>query len=243
VRRFSEALAGVLRESGPGGRLFPIDGKLKGALRDAINAALFHDAALELHTVRARTELKLAIAGGTLPTMAWTAGQREFVPLLLALYSLLPSGAKTKNPDVDWIVLEEPEMGLHPDAILAVMLLVLDLLKRGHRVLLSTHHPLVLDIIWALQRVQEHKRKGSLLWVLKLFGQEDAWHALKDLADAALRKRYTVSSFGFAEDGFVHVKDISTLDPGSEDPNIAGWGGLAGRSGRIADVVAEAISR
>ena len=35
-------------------------------------------------------------------------------------------------------------MGLHPQAILSVMLLVLDLLRRGYRVAISTHSPLVL---------------------------------------------------------------------------------------------------
>lgn len=242
VRRFSEGLADVLRNAGPGGKLFPLEGKLKESLRQMIDEAFFHGARLELHTTRARTELRLAVEGGFLPTMAWTAGQREFVPLLVALYSLLPSGKKTKDDAVEWIVLEEPEMGLHPKAILAVMLLVLELLARGYKVILSTHHPLVLDVVWGLRRIQESgKPKGRLLNVLKLFGQEGAWRPLHGIATEALEKRYKVWHFGFGESGVV-AEDISALDPGSDDKAISGWGGLSGLSAHIGDVVAEAVS-
>jgi hypothetical protein len=241
VRRFSEGLADVLRAAGPGGHLFPLDGKLKEALRDMINDALFHNARLDLHTVRARTELRLAVAGGSLPTMVWTAGQREFVPLLVSLYALIPSGKKTKEEAIDWIVLEEPEMGLHPKAILAVMLLVLDLLARGYKVILSTHHPLVLDVVWGLRRIQQSSKRGSLVRVLEMFGQEHFWRPLHGVARAALGKEYRVMHFDF-KDGGVAVEDISDLDPGSDNEAIAGWGGLSGLSGHIGDVVAEAVS-
>ncbi len=32
---------------------------------------------------------------------------------------------------IDWLIIEEPEMGLHPQAVMVFMLLVLDLLWRG----------------------------------------------------------------------------------------------------------------
>lgn len=77
--------------------------------------------------------------------MTWTAGQREFTPLLLGLYHLLPPRNRIKQPDIEWVVIEEPEMGLHPQAITVVMLLVLDLLWRGYRsrsrpIPLTYHH-------------------------------------------------------------------------------------------------------
>lgn len=241
VRRFSEGLADVLRAAGPGGRLFPLDGKLKEALRDMINDAFFHNARLELHTVRARTELRLAVTGGSLPTMVWTAGQREFVPLLVSLYALIPSGKKTKEDAVEWIVLEEPEMGLHPKAILAVMMLVLELLARGYRVILSTHHPLVLDVVWGLRRIQQSGKRGSFGRVLEMFGQEQSCRPLHGLARAALEKEYRVMHFDY-KGGGVAVEDISALDPGSDNEAIAGWGGLSGLSGHIGDVVAETVS-
>jgi hypothetical protein len=173
--------------------------------------------------------------------MVWTAGQREFVPLLVALYALIPGGKKTKEEAVDWIVLEEPEMGLHPKAILAVMLLVLELLARGYKVILSTHHPLVLDVIWGLQRIKAGTKRGRSIRVLEMFGAADAG-GLRGIAEAALEMQYRVTNFAFVDGGVV-TQDISELDPGSSDDAIAGWGGLSGLSGRIADVVSEAVTR
>jgi hypothetical protein len=125
-----------------------------------------------------------------LPTVAWTADQREFVPLLIALYALLPGGKKTKE-DPRWVALEEPEMGLHPKAILAVMLLVLELLGRGYRVVLSTHHPLVLDVVWGLQRIRAAGKRGGPARVLEMFGMTEA-QGLRGVAEAALEKDYRV---------------------------------------------------
>ena len=42
-------------------------------------------------------------------------------------------------------------MGLHPQGIATAMLLVLELLRRGYKVVLSTHSTVVLDMVWALR--------------------------------------------------------------------------------------------
>ena len=39
----------------------------------------------------------------------------------------------------------------------------------------------------------------------------------------------------------VYIQDISSLDPGDDEDRISGWGGLSGFSGRVADVVGEAL--
>ena len=69
---------------------------------------------------------------------------------------ILPSRQKRTIPGLEWVIVEEPEMGLHPQAIDAVLMLVLECLFRGYRVVLSTHSPLVLDLAWALQLLQTH---------------------------------------------------------------------------------------
>jgi predicted ATPase len=73
--------------------------------------------------------------------MVWSAGQREFVPLLLGLYWLMPSTQSSRRGTIEWVVLEEVEMGLHPRAISVLLLMVLELVTRGYRVCLSTHSP------------------------------------------------------------------------------------------------------
>ena len=65
--------------------------------------------------------------------MTWTAGQREFTPLLLGLYHLLPPRKLLKQPHIEWVIVEEPEMGLHPQAI-TVFLLSLVIRARASKV-------------------------------------------------------------------------------------------------------------
>lgn len=65
-----------------------------------------------------------------IPFMAWSAGQKEFMPLLLAIYCL--SGPPTQVIDKEsynWVIIEEPEMGLHPQAVLSVLLEIIELIQ------------------------------------------------------------------------------------------------------------------
>lgn len=114
-----------------GAKLFPLDRLLKEVYRALINDAVFHGGTVGVEeNEQLAKRLRLRFKGTqetTLPFMTWTAGQREFTPLLLGLYHLLPPRKKKKDDDIDWVVIEEPEMGLHPQAVTVVMLLVLDL--------------------------------------------------------------------------------------------------------------------
>jgi hypothetical protein len=171
--------------------------------------------------------------------MTWTAGQREFAPLLLGLYHLLPPTKLPKRPDIDWVVIEEPEMGLHPQAITVVMLLVLDLLWRGYRVALSTHSPHVLTALWMLRRLKEHNARWQIVCEAFDVGTPQQ---MERVAEAALEKEYHVHLLAFGPDGKVCSTDISRLDPASEDEREAGWGGLTGFSSRFGDAVRKAVN-
>ena len=105
------------------------------------------------------------------------------MPLLLGLYWLLPSSKVSRRDDLKWVVIEEPEMGLHPNGIGAVLNLVMELRLRGYRICISTHSPHVLDIVWALRFFQENG--GQPGDVLKLFGLA-ANKKTRDLAETAL---------------------------------------------------------
>ena len=158
------------------------------------------------------------------------------MPLLLGLYWLLPPAATPRRNDVEWVVIEEPETGLHPSAINAVLNLVLELLRRGYRVCLSTHSPHVLDTVWALRFLQENG--GTAKDVTRLLNLP-LNPATQGIAGAALKGR--LHTYYFARDG--RVRDISELDPGSEDVAQSGWGGLTEFSGHAGDVVAEVANR
>ena len=121
------------------GAIFPQTGRMNKTLRDAIAKSIFGDAEIRLDRSGLRKRIVLDIAGTQLPFMAWSTGQREFAPLLLGLYWLMPSGKVQKKDNINWVIIEEPEIGLHPQAISALLLVLLELLRRGYKVIVSTH--------------------------------------------------------------------------------------------------------
>lgn len=254
VRNFSERIRLYL-ENKPKENIFPITGKLKQGIKEIINNAVFHGATIYQPTEQGKKELKLAIDGDVnnpLSYLAWSAGQREFVPLLIGCYELLPGGNKTKEKGINWVIVEEPEMGLHPKAIFSAMLLVLDLMSRGYKVIVSTHSTSVVDIVWAIKDIQaatqlDCRKKVDLL--LKLFDitvqtglTQQYIQLMQKLMEKIVKKDFRTYYFTYAKDFKVISKDISTLDPGSEDLQISGWGGLSSYSGHAADIVAEAYT-
>lgn len=239
ARLFSQNLFDRFSARGEG-PLFPVDRVLKKEYRDQIDKAVFHGGSVAIEEDRQHARrLRLTHGEMHLPFMTWTAGQREFTPLLLGLYHLLPPRKRLKQPDIDWVVIEEPEMGLHPQAVTVVMLLVLDLLWRGYRVALSTHSPHVLTAVWMLRRLKEHRARWQLL--CEAFDVQPS-QQLQKVATAALEKTSSVHLLAFEEDGEVRSTDISALDPGAEDERVAGWGGLTELSSRFGDAVRAAVN-
>lgn len=223
------------------GTLFPLEKRLKQEIRDQIDRAVFHGGkvGIEEDAQHAR-RLRLVHGKMHLPFMTWTAGQREFTPLLLGLYHLLPSTNLRKRAETDWVVIEEPEMGLHPQAVSAVMLLALELLWRGYRVVMSTHSPHVLTMLWMMKQLKEHQARWQLLCDAFRVGRPAP---LQKVAKAALTKDYRAHLLQFEEDGRVVSTDISTLDPSSDDERVSGWGGLTEYSSRFGSAVRDAVNQ
>jgi len=240
ARLFSQALFDLFtgKESA---KLFPRDRVLKREYRELIDDAVFHSGTIGLEEDAQHTKrLRLTHGTSRLPFMTWTAGQREFTPLLLGLYHLLPPRKLTKQPHIDWVIIEEPEMGLHPQAIAALLLMVLDLIWRGYRVVLSTHSPVILTMIWMLRVLREKNARPAL--VCEGFGIS-ATQQLRKVSEKVLSKEVDLRAYvmEFQKDGRVVSRDISGLDPGSEDDAEAGWGGLTGFTTRFSDAIRTAI--
>jgi hypothetical protein len=238
VRDFSETFRLLMeQELGRTDALFPKTNRLKKEYRDLLSKHVFGGFGLQVdrHGAQKRLVLKHSETAKAIPYMAWSAGQREFVPLLMGLYWLMPGARVKRREDLKWVIIEELEMGLHPHAISVVLLLVLELLWRGYRVCLSTHSPHVLDVVWALQTIRRCKAEPNR--VLDVFGVRKT-DPMKDVAAVALTKAARV--YYFDRNGT--TRDISGLDPGSDDAFEAGWGGLSEFSGRVADVVAQVVN-
>jgi hypothetical protein len=237
VREFSEKLRNLVDQEfgGPEG-LFPQKGRLKREFREILDKTVFAKSRLQVDKVRAQKRLVLGTDAGPLPFMVWSAGQREFVPLLLGLYWLMPPTKVSRRGEIEWVVLEELEMGLHPRAIAVLLLMVLEQVARGYRVCLSTHSPQVLELIWAMRQL-----KGLHASPTKLLDLFDApkTQPLRDLAKIVMAKHLKVHHFD-AETG--RAKDISELDPQAEEAGAAGWGGLTEFSGRANAAVARAVA-
>lgn len=239
VREFSEKLHYLVQsEFARSTTLFPQVKRLKTEFRDLLSENIFGGFGLKTDAEKFQKRIVLInpTSGVSLPYLVWSAGQREFVPLLLGLYWLIPSTRVSRRGSLKWVVIEEPEMGLHPNAISVVMLLVLELLYRGYKVCVSTHSPHVLDVVWALQVMK--RNQGTEQDVRDLF-KLHANPPTKALAINTLKKDYRV--FFFKRDGT--SADISDLDPGAEDSGEAGWGGLAEFSGNVGDIVARVVAR
>lgn len=239
LRYFSDTVHDLLQnEFGAKGELFPQSNRLNDTLRKPITQHLYGTARLAVDSKEFTKRLVLNVPGHTegLPYTAWSAGQREFTPLLLGLYWLCPGGAITRRDAIEWVVVEEPEMGLHPQGIEAVLLLVLELMKRGYKVVLSTHSPVVLDLVWALQEFKQ--LGGTATDVRKLLNLSASGYA-NELGRAVLKKDLRVYFFNRDSE----VEDISRLSPLSEQAAEAEWGGLVGFASRTGKAIADLVNR
>ncbi|MCS6805601.1 MAG: ATP-binding protein [Acidobacteriota bacterium] len=239
VRDFSETFRILMeQELGRAEALFPQTNRLKKEYRDLLSQHVFGGFGLRVdrHGAQKRLVLRRSDASKSIPYLAWSAGQREFVPLLMGLYWLMPAAKVKRRDQINWVIIEELEMGLHPNAISVVLLLIMELLWREYRVCISTHSTHVLDVVWAMQMMREHKVEPSDL--LDLFNVSKT-KPMKEVASAVLQKEVRVYYFG--RDG--QTRDISRLDPGSEEEREAGWGGLTEFSGLVNKVVADVVNR
>ena len=236
VRAFSEHLRMLMEREFTGtGPLFPKNNRLKADYRDMLQQSVFADFKLSVDRVQSQKRLVLDAGAGNLPFMVWSAGQREFVPLLLGLYWLMPPSKVATRGDIEWVIIEELEMGLHPRAISAVLLIILELMTRGYKVCLSTHSPQVLELVWALETLRKTASRPDAL--LDLFGAKHS-KPLRDMANAAMTKTSKVYYF----DPSGPVQDITHLDPASDLAQEASWGGLLEFSARANEAVAKAVA-
>jgi AAA domain, putative AbiEii toxin, Type IV TA system len=214
--------------------VFPKPSKLQDSLRSNIDRAVFHGATLEQDSEQSKRRLVLKVNDQTnIPFMAWTAGQREFVPMMLALYDLMPAGGQSKMAGIETVILEEPELGLHPQALMSVGLAILHLLSRKYRVIVSTHSALMLEFTWMLSRLSRNKVNG-VKEVKKLFSTTEK------IAAAAMSAKVNVHYLDYNKfiNNKVTSRDISSLDLFGDDPDVAGWGGLSSYSVQFSNIVA-----
>jgi hypothetical protein len=237
LRHFSETLR-LLLQNGMKKKesIFPISNRLKEPLRQSFNDSIFHDGKVVMDERTGQKKLRMEIEGMSVPFITWSAGQKEFMPLLLGFYWLCPPSKVSRKDDYKYIVIEEPEMGLHPQAINSVLLQVIDLLSRDYKIIISTHSPVILEFAWAFNLL---KKSGANINSLhELFKLKKSAPTAR-LFDKILSNKQINTYYFSRRNNKVFSKDISSLDSSSEDNSISEWGGISEFSGRAADTVSK----
>lgn len=242
LRNFSETLR-LFFQNGMGEehRLFPLSNRLKSGLKESFDTSIFHGGEVVIDERSGQKKMQMKVGQTSLPFMTWSAGQKEFMPLLMAVYCLSGPPIKTINREqYEYVVIEEPEMGLHPKAIQAVILQVLEFITAGYKVILSTHSPVLLEFAWTLSMldgVPEETREKALC---DLFGVSYSGSVSKILK-GVVEKTVKTYFFSHTAEGAKAV-DISKLDASSEQAEEAEWGGLSQFASRASEVVSKYLS-
>lgn len=235
LRQFSETLRLLIQYGmAKAESIFPVNNRLKEPLRHSFNTSIFHGGQVVIDERTGQRKLRMEVKGMSVPFITWSAGQKEFLPLLMGFYWLCPPAKVTRKDSYRYVVIEEPEMGLHPQAIKSVILQVIDLLSRDYKVIISTHSPVLLEFAWAFNLLKKSKAKDNSL--NELFEIKRTAPTIR-LFDGILLNK-TINTYYFhIENEKVISKDITSLDPGSDDAAISEWGGLSQFSERATDVI------
>jgi len=237
LRSFSETLRLFLQEGlDSPENIFPLSLGLSEVVKDSFNASIFHNGTVVMKNVSGQRKMRMLIDGMTIPFMSWSAGQKEFMPLLIAFYCLSGQHRKVASRgNYKYVVIEEPEMGLHPQAIQSVILEILQLMSAGYKVVLSTHSTTILEFVWAFNTLSGTSLDDRVAAMQEIFDTASN-PQLSELYKSAASKQ--IKTFYFArEENKVRTYDITDLNPSSEEEKESLWGGLSQFSTKVADVV------
>ena len=237
LRQFSEILR-VFMSIGLGGNttLFPVKTRLKSAQKKSFDTSIFHGGRVELENENGQRKMRMKVDGMDMPFMTWSAGQKEFMPLLMGFYCVSGPPMQLLNKDqYDYIVIEEPEMGLHPKAIMSVLLEILELVQMGKKVIVSTHSTVPLEFVWAFNILKRSANKNKEAGLAKLFDVSGKGAGIfAGIFDKSIR------TYAFERRGEkVESVDISSLDALDDQPVVSEWGGLSSFATRASELVAK----
>ena len=245
LRKFSDTLR-LFVQSGlsDSGKLYPLPNRLKSIIKRMYDKTIFHGGEIVFDEKGGQRKIAMNVEDMHLPLMTWSAGQKEFMPLLMAFYCLSgPPQTVVNRSQYKYIILEEPEMGLHPLAIQAIILQMIEFIHNGHKVIVSTHSPMLLEFVCAyncLKKIPEDKRVDALC---ELFDIKRSKKLKLNFLNCIYDKDIKTYYFSRNTAGKVEAKDISSLDVFSEDVAINEWGGLTQFSSKTNDVVSKYMAQ
>ncbi len=185
--------------------------------------SIYHGGQIYVDKSLGKSELRMIINGADVSYSSWSTGQSEYAPLCIALQGLRMLG-RSKS-----IVIEEPELGLHPYAIIEFIVKIIELINNGYKIIISTHSTVFLDFVWFVSKFNDASKEEFDKYVSQALSFN-----IKDFNFYA--KRSNIKTY-FFKDGV--SKDISTLDAMSDDNDIADWGGITDFSTKISDILSD----
>lgn len=242
LRSFSETLR-LFAHGGMGGSnvIYPLKNRLKGSIKKMFNETIFHNGKVVMEEKAGQRKIAMDINGMHLPLMTWSAGQKEFLPLLMAFYCLSgPVQNVINSKQFEYVIIEEPEMGLHPLAIQTIILEIIELMHNGYKVIVSTHSPVLLEFVWvlnALRNIPATKRQDALAELFRLSPRSNTRDILTDIYSKQVK-----TYFFSRKDEKVESTDISSLDVMSDNVDITEWGGITQFSTLANDIVSKYIA-
>ncbi len=242
LRNFSETLR-LFFQNGMGDEhtLFPLNNRLKSGMKMSFDSSIFHGGEVVIDEQSGQKKMRMKVGDVNLPFMTWSAGQKEFMPLLMAIYCLSGPPIKTINREqYEYVVIEEPEMGLHPKAIQAVILQMLEFIKAGYKVILSTHSPVLLEFAWTFSMLRELPEEDRCRALCDLFNITNG-SSVSKMIKGVVKKKVNTYFFAHTPHGAETI-DISTLDASSVSVDEAEWGGLSQFASRASEVVSKYLS-
>lgn len=242
LRSFSETLR-LFIQSGMNGSnvIYPLTYRLKGTVRKMFDDTIFHGGKVVMEEKGGQRKIAMQVDDINLPLMTWSAGQKEFLPLLLAFYCLSGPVQNVVNPkQYEYVIIEEPEMGLHPQAIQTIILQLIEFIHNGYKVIVSTHSPVLLEFVWAYNELKTLPVDCRLKAISELFllpSKSTVREIFSDVFDKDIK-----TYFFSRKDERVESTDISSLDVNSTDPDVFEWGGLTRFSSHVNEIVAKYVS-
>jgi hypothetical protein len=144
--------------------------------------------------------------------------------------------------DYKWVIVEEPEMGLHPRAILSVLLEVIELMQSGYRIIVSTHSTTFLEFVWAfnnLKTLSPIKFKKSMCELFEVSTDSPAASLFGKVRGSNISTYYANNANARGKACYV---DVSSLDAFDDNAFVSEWGGLTTFAGRASDIVSKYVA-
>ena len=161
------------------------------------------------------------------------------MPLLMAIYCLTGPPIKTINREqYEYIIIEEPEMGLHPKAIQSVIIQILEFINSGYKVIVSTHSAVLLEFAWAYNNIKNLPAKIRPIALCELFDISSNSDDINKIFEGVTDKKTKTYYFSHIGNG-VKTFDISSLDVASDNMDESEWGGLSQFASRASDIVSK----